>query len=198
MDRARSARLAARSCRPFMISSSSLRVRSSSSRSRLSPSSRMRARKSLTSSEPSSPVRLAMFPYFGSLGLLRLDQNPGSLQERHEPCSLSTGKHALYGAFPRHRACIPAMRVMFAAGNDSRVQSTKEQRRKCIDACNCRMYGHDLVKSRSSTMLTSAPCFAERRVGPQGFPILRLGFSGDLLQLTVKRQSVSVQSQVNL
>lgn len=46
--------LACLSRRPCSISSSSFRVRSSSSLSRLFPSSRMRTRKSLTSSDPSA------------------------------------------------------------------------------------------------------------------------------------------------
>lgn len=53
IDLARSARRACLSFRPCRISSSSLLVRSSSSRSLRSPSSRIRSKKSLTSSDPS-------------------------------------------------------------------------------------------------------------------------------------------------
>lgn len=53
IDLARSALRACLSCRPVMISSSSLLVRSSSSISRFRDRSLMRNRKSLTSSEPS-------------------------------------------------------------------------------------------------------------------------------------------------
>lgn len=52
--------LACLSRRPCRISSSSFRVRSSSSLSRLFPSSRMRTRKSLTSSDPSASCEVAI------------------------------------------------------------------------------------------------------------------------------------------
>lgn len=56
------ARRACLSARPCRISSSSFLVRSCSSLSRCSPSSRMRSRKSFTSSDPSGFVVVAMTP----------------------------------------------------------------------------------------------------------------------------------------
>lgn len=57
------ARRACLSFRPCRISSSSFLVRSSSSLSRRSPSSRMRCKKSFTSSDPSGFVDVVMIPF---------------------------------------------------------------------------------------------------------------------------------------